>query len=143
MPISAWDKLPSETFGFVWVPLVTIQLRALATRYWYFTAVIDSGAVISVLRRSSADQLGLEFASGKQAELGSVGQGRLRGRVHEIATRFETGTDPVAVPFLIAESEDVPNLLGRLGVFDRFEITFDPQQGHTRVRGPFEQKDRT
>lgn len=137
MPIAAWDKLPSETFGLVWVPLITIQLRSASQRFWYFTAVIDSGAVISVLRRSSAEQLGIAYETGRPAELGSVGQGKLRGRIHEIPTRLESAVEPLPVPFLIADSEDVPNLLGRFGVFDRFEITFDPKQRHTRVRGPF------
>ncbi|HEY3241811.1 MAG TPA: retroviral-like aspartic protease family protein [Phycisphaerae bacterium] len=93
---------------------------------------VDSGAVISLLRRSVADELGLSLHNGQRVGLGGVGGGEVQAHVHVLSARFD---DNVALdlPFAISASEAVPNLLGRFGVFDRLSIHFDSVRKLTRI----------
>lgn len=85
---------------------------------------------MSLLRRSAGDLLGVQTANGRRIELGSVGGGTTVAHVHTLPTRFsETLVFPVE--YAIAESESVPNLLGRRGVFDNLQIDFDSTLTHT------------
>lgn len=54
----------------------------------------DTGAVISLLRRSVADLLGLDSVRGHEVELGAVGGMPVKARVHKIRARFVAGSRP-------------------------------------------------
>ena len=53
-------------------------------------------------------------------------------RLYDLSARL-AGLPTVTIPVAIAEMDNVPGLLGRLGFFDRFEITFDPTRRETRI----------
>ena len=89
-----------------------------------------------MLRRSVAELLGIELATGRRIEVTSVGGGRTVAYVHELQTRFASNI-AYAVPFAIAESEQVPNLLGRLHVFDWLQVDFDGTFQETRIAAPW------
>ena len=63
----------------------------------------------------------------------SVGEAKTTAYVHELTTRFGDDIE-LEVPFAIATTEAVPNLLGRLGVFDELQIDFDPSLLETSLR---------
>ncbi len=116
----------------VWFPIAELELETSNGQFRPLALQIDSGAVVSLLRRSSADLLGVRLESGKRIELASVGDGKTGAYVHHVRTRFnEDFTRDVR--FAIAETEDVPNLLGRLDVFDVLRIVFDPLNRETQV----------
>src|SRR5262245_35993668 len=135
MPAYDWVLWETKHFGPTWVPVAKIQLRASSGRFRSFEMCIDSGAVVSLLRRSVATYLGIDPAAGKRIDLTSVG-GRVNyAHIHELAVRLSDGLEFTA-PFAIAEAEDVPNLLGRKGLFERFAISFDPIVRRTFIQRP-------
>ncbi|MCG3130959.1 MAG: hypothetical protein FLDDKLPJ_01733 [Phycisphaerae bacterium] len=135
MAVFKWDHLSTRHFGEVWSTFASLELRAVSGRFYTFTARVDTGAVVSLLRRSCAAILGLELTSGKRVDMSGVGSGSIFAYLHEIPLRFDGG---VVFPtsFAIAEVEDVPNLLGRHGVMDRYQMTFDPVRRETAIKLP-------
>jgi Aspartyl protease len=135
MAVHKWEKRPTANFGDVWTPVANVQLRSLANQFHSFAFQIDSGAVISLLKRLVADILGIDLTSGRRVQLTSVGGGGTSAFVHTLVARFEVNTE-CDVPFAIAETEMVPNLLGRLGFFDRMRIDFDALVHETIITLP-------
>lgn len=137
MAIYSWRKLPTKYFGKVWVPLARIELQNVAGRFQAFALQIDSGATVSLLRRSVADLLHIDLESGRHIDLTGVGGAQTSAYVHDLPTRLDHNSPPLTVPFAIAAVETVPNLLGRLGVFDRLQVDFDASVRETRITGPW------
>ena len=132
MPVHKWQRQKTKHFGEVWAPIASIRLQSSGGSFQKLALQIDTGAVVSLLRRSVADLLGIDIESGKPLELTSVSGGKTKVYVHEILTQFDD-TIALAVPFAISTAESVPNLLGRLGVFDRLQFTFDPSRKETSI----------
>ena len=134
MAVYSWSRRPTRHFGQVWVPFAQIEIRTAAGDYQAFAVQIDSGAVVSLLRRSVADLLGLQFEAGRRIELSAVGGGHTVAYVHELTVRIDgDGGTGLLVPFAIADKERVPNLLGRRGFFDVSQVDFDATLQETRV----------
>ena len=114
----------------MWFPIATIQLEGRNGVFQPIAVQVDSGAVISLLRRSLADFLGIALSSGTRIEMSGVGGATTVAYFHSIKTKFDQ--DLLDVRYAIAESETVPILLGRLDVFDTFQVHFDPIQQHTK-----------
>lgn len=131
MSAHSWALRPTKHFGEFWCPFAEIQVRTARGRFRTFKLLVDSGAVVSLLRRSSAEYLGLNLTSTQRIDLASVGGGII-AYVHHLEIRFRGGA-PFVAPFAIGESEHVPNLLGRVGVFDRCRVEFDPIDHETRI----------
>ncbi len=136
MAVHKWRRRRTKHFGEVWIPFAHIEIQGANGHYQAFSLQIDSGAVVSLLRRSVADLLEVDLASGRRIQLGSVGAGPTVAYVHDLLTRF---ADSIVhpVPFAIADRESVPNLLGRLGVFDRLQFDFDPSLEETLIMPPW------
>lgn len=136
MTFHKWRRLPTKHFGDVWVPFAQIELQGNGDRRHAIALQIDSGAVVSLLARSVADLLKLDLEAGKQVELSSVGGRAMVAFVHSIETDFAEGIR-YPVRYAIATTEDVPNLLGRLDVFDRLQIGFDATTTGTLIAPPW------
>lgn len=136
MVLHKWRERPSRHFGNVWVPLAQVELQGAGETYQSLAIPIDSGAVVSLLRRSVAELLGLELESERRIDVGGVGGGKTIAYVHTITTKF---ADAIIHPvrYAIAETEKVPNLLGRLDVFDHLQIDFDGALQETSVATPW------
>jgi hypothetical protein len=132
MLISKWRPRAHRYFGTIHVPIVETEIRRADGRYLAFALCVDSGAVISLLPNSAAVVLSLDLPSGRAIKLGGVQDQHIDAWVHNLNMRFGEMND-VVVPVAIAAHDRVPALLGRLGVFDRFEITFDPANRATRI----------
>ena len=130
MPVYEWQHRQTKYFGRMLFPLATIQLEGRNGVFQPIAVQVDSGAVISLLRRSLADFLGIALSSGTRIEMSGVGGATTVAYVHSIKTKFDQ--DLLDVRYAIAESETVPILLGRLDVFDTFQVHFDPIQQHTK-----------
>jgi hypothetical protein len=142
MSIHKWRRLPTQHFGEVWVPFAQISLRAVAGDLHTLLLQIDSGAVISLLGRSIADLLGVQLESGRRVELSGVGGSTTTAWMHEIDTVFarpHPQREPIRarVRYAIATHDEVPNLLGRLDVFDRLQFDFDPSLTETALSPPW------
>ncbi len=136
MAVHSWQRRPTRYFGEVWVPIVPIALQGVDGQFQPLALQIDSGAVISLLRRSTADLLGIDWETGREIELSSVGGAPTRAHLHSIMTEFP-GVTRRPVQFAIAESESVPNLLGRVDVFESIQIQFDPTSKDTTLLPPW------
>jgi hypothetical protein len=134
MPEYSWRRRATTHFGVVWVPYAEVGIQRSNGRFQAFALQVDSGAVVSLLRRSVAELLGIELESGRKIELATIGGGKTRAHVHELLSRFDDGMQ-LTVPYAIADTEDVPNLLGRRGVFDVLQVDFDASLEQTRVTG--------
>lgn len=131
MAAFSWRPRTTDNFGSVQVPFAEASLQAASGRKHRVALQVDSGAVVSLLRRSVADLLGLSFENGRELRLSAVGGSPTQARLHEIDTHID-GIE-LRVPYAIAETENVPNLLGRLGVFDRLQVDFDPTLQETNL----------
>lgn len=130
-----WLQRARRHFGTVWTPVARVHLVDVAGRWRGFVAQVDTCAVVSLLRRSVADVLGLQFDRGRRVDMAGVGSGVTIAFVHQLRLRIASGLE-IVTEFAIAEHEDVPNLLGRVGIFDRLRIEFDPTKHVTRILKP-------
>lgn len=87
------------------------------------SALLDSGASISIFKEDIAKQLNLVIDHGTPTFLGGVG-GRIKGYVHHI--KLKIADKNLLVPVVFSYEYSVSfNLIGRSGVFEKFKITFD------------------
>ena len=108
-------------------PSLSVTLWGSGLRY-DFVALLDSGADISVISLDVAELLGLDLKGNKEEARG------IGGKVFAIQTNMniELGKPherysfkiPVKVIFDNGE-EELPIILGRVGFFDKFVVTFD------------------
>ncbi len=137
MPVWKWRRRPTRNFGDVWVPFAHIEIQTAEGRFQSFALQVDSGAIVSLLRRSVADLLGIQLEQGREIQLSGVGGAHTTAFVHDLNIRLDSDIAPGPTPFAIAATESVPNLLGRLGVFDRLQVDFDASLTETRITAPW------
>lgn len=83
----------------------------------------DTGADFCVLPRYIGETLVKEITIGKYAEIKGVVPGTiLVAYVHQIKVRI--GSLEFMAPVAIADSNDVPSILGRVDALDRFDANF-------------------
>lgn len=136
MTVFAWRRRPSRHFGDLMVPYAEVDLCAVTGQWQRFSLQVDTGAVVTVLARSAADYLGLELDQGAVIELTSVGGLTRRYFLHTIEARVGD-MGPFRARVAVAESAEVPALLGRLDFTDRFQIDLDPSLEETRFSAPW------
>ncbi len=136
MPTYSWRSRPTKHFGDTYVPFAQVSLRANDSSFHALALQIDTGAVVSLLRQSMAELLGIELESGRRVELGSIGGTQTVAFVHNICTKFCADIEYV-VPYAIATNEIVPNLLGRANAIDTLHFDFDGTLQETRLTAPW------
>jgi len=135
MPVYDWQLRPTRHFGQVWVPIAELELFGSNGKPQYVAMQIDTGAVVSLLRKSMADLLAIPLESGRLIEVIGIGGTPTIAYVHSVRARFNESFT-LDLRFAIADTENVPNLLGRLDVFDSLRIVFDPVNHETQVTSP-------
>lgn len=132
----AWRSYPTRHFGPQLIPFAELGLKDRDDRWRSFSVQVDSGASISVLARSAGELLGLDVERGERIELAGVSAGPQTYYVHRVQARIAEA--PIgAIRIAFADRENVPNLLGRLDVFDRLQVDFDPSVRETAFRAPW------
>lgn len=91
--------------------------------------------MVSVVRASTAAWLGIDLETGEPIDLAGVGGHLQRFYLHRLEARL-ADLPPFTFRVAFAGSEDVPNLLGRLDVLDRFGIHLDPGRSESRFSLP-------
>lgn len=90
------------------------------------SALVDSGATISIFKTEVANDLDLKIESGKEIYLGGVG-GRIKGHIHNL--EVETAGKRFFCPIVFSYEYLVSfNLLGREEFFKRFRIVFEEKK---------------
>lgn len=106
----------------VFYPIVELTLRK-GNYISRTSALVDSGATISIFKLEVAKPLNLNIRSGKEILLHGVG-GRIQGYAHELL--FEIGQKKVTAPVVFSYEYLVSvNLLGRQEIFKYFRIIFE------------------
>lgn len=87
------------------------------------SALVDSGATISIFRTDVAEYLGISVEKGEEIYLGGVG-GRIKGYVHTL--EVEIADKKFVCPVVFSHEYLVSfNLLGRDEFFKLFKIIFE------------------
>ena len=106
----------------VYRPVASVYLKGCNGNWYHFYPYIDSGADISLFTKTDCELLGYNLEEGKEHLVGGI-SGLLRIFVHEIPMKLSEDVFDVKVGF--ADREEVPRLLGRMGIFKRYEVCFD------------------
>lgn len=97
---------------------------------WHlFRPYVDSGADLTLLKRSDCDNLGYDLTTGALRLIGGISKTLVKTYVHQIQMRL--GEIQFLCRVAFAEIDAVPRLLGRLDVFHRFRICFEEAKRET------------
>ena len=94
-----------------------------------FRFVMDPGADFSMMPLSQAERLGLDLRSADQVRVAGIDGVFQDALVGDIALRI--GQLEVQIPCLFSSNPSTPYLIGRMGFFSRFNVTFD--NGRKRI----------
>lgn len=110
----------SKLIGTIYRPVALVELKSGFgwVPEWMY---VDSGADISLLPRSLGDLLGFEVTQDIQ-EIRGVGDSVVPVIIKDIDVRL--GGDVFNARMAWSLIEEVPPLLGRIDMFDKFEVTF-------------------
>ncbi len=120
---------PSKPFGeeIHWWPVLLVRLADphLGITTKPFHAVVDSGSSTCLFHADFLKPFGLNLRDGIEDSLGGVGrQSSIRVYYHDISILF--GVDwNIGVWAGFSAELSIAGLLGRLGFFDGFRVTFD------------------
>lgn len=122
-------EIPGE--GIKWVP--TAQVRLISNQARYFCEmIVDSGADISLIPRSLGEFLHLKLDEGKIKELRGIGEAAIPYVTKKLT--IQIGKTEFQSRVGITLIEEVPFILGRLDVFDAFNIEFKQKTQETIFR---------
>ncbi|MBL7118070.1 MAG: retroviral-like aspartic protease [Candidatus Syntrophoarchaeum sp.] len=113
----------SEITGTILRPVAALEFKSRSGEWIEIRMYIDSGADMTLIPLSFGRLLGLELRKEDIKHLRGVGG----GEVPVIVARVDIRMDDVEFPIDVAWAleEDVPPLLGRTDIFDRFKIMFN------------------
>ncbi len=104
-------------------PIIPVQLRTLGQVWLAASALVDSGASVSLFDGSIGRGLGLDVRHGKRIRPAGIG-GVISAYVHRVALKI--GDEEFEGDVAFTDKRNLPvNLLGRATVFERFLVTFD------------------
>lgn len=112
--------------GGIWQPIIPIGIN-LDNSWQRFDVYVDSGASYSILKARLALILGFDYRTGNRISL-QVGDGSLiLVYVHNLEVQL--GAERFVCPIGFSDNLGVPfNVLGKMGIFERFKICFDQSQ---------------
>jgi predicted aspartyl protease len=126
----AWRKDLSQAFGTITRPVASVYIKADDGQWHALTMLIDSGADASVMSRSFGELFGHNIKKGRKVPMKGFGEQVVIAYVHTMEIKI--GEHVVKADVLVADSNKVPNVLGRKDVFDLFEIQFKNTSKTTR-----------
>lgn len=123
-----WKLEKSRVFGYIKRPVAEIALKA--NEDWQPIVVyVDSGADVTVLKRSYGELIGIAVEKGKYAEFKGVSGNKIKTYIHVVEMKIGDVEIEVKVAFAIDDTP--PNLLGRIDVFNVFDLYFKSRTEET------------
>lgn len=122
----SYHERKSTIFDIVKRPLIDVEFFSNIDKKWYLVEdiLVDTGADVSVLPYSQGQLLVENVEKGKSTEIhGVVPYAKLTVYLHKLNLRID-GNEFTA-PIMIAESDEVPPILGRIEAIDNFLIEFN------------------
>ncbi len=141
--VLSFESIPVDISGIVVRrPIIPVHLLHRTDRDFLVAQSlwVDSGADFTLISRTIAGRLDLEL-SGKTATVGGIGQDcKVRRSFCEVLLARGSEAYRFSIPVHVADNfEPRYPLLGRVGVFDRFDVIFRQRNG----RVEFHKKDPT
>jgi hypothetical protein len=124
-----WHEEISESFGKIFRPVAEIHVKDKNNIWRAITMYVDSGADISIISRDFGELFGHKLEKGRKIKLKGIGDIHIIAYVHKMEMLI--GTHAALVEVAIAVNNDVPNVIGRRGLFDIFEIQFKNKKQQT------------
>ena len=110
-----------------WFPALPVQISNLAKHSQptkRFEAIIDSGASRCIFHTSIGRAIGFDIERGRKEDTTGVSGGPTTIYVHNVGLYVPGGMVRIEAGF--SDSLPIAGLLGRVGFFEHFKITFDP-----------------
>ena len=122
-----YRKMRSRVLGEILRPVADIRLQTRKGKWIKYEAFIDSGADITIIPYSVGKYIGFEMKEENLVQF----QGVAGKNVPTILTKVKMRIGEVELEPRVAWAliEEAPPLLGRLDIFDRFNITFKEREG--------------
>ncbi|MEW6609140.1 MAG: hypothetical protein AB1414_17140 [bacterium] len=111
-----------KDFGVIWKPYVVLRVTS-GEKSFRCEMLLDSGADITLIPKRAGDYLGFEIEKEEIKELKGIGEGAIPYIIKRV--KIKIGNDEVETRIGWVLIEEVPFLLGRLDIFDQFDIKFD------------------
>jgi hypothetical protein len=124
-----WQRVWTKELGWIHVPIADVEVRLAPGPWRTIRVIVDSGAVLSLFKRSFGELLGLDIEEGKPIDVSGIGRGTVPTYLHTIQMNISGQTISLLAAF--ATTEEPPNLLGRQGIFDRFDVSFQARHKRT------------
>ena len=120
--IYPYENKPSGSFGNILT--VSLWLNVYSPRGIFpFLFLFDTGADVSSLPNSAAEKLGIDLDKCPEEPMSGYEGSTILVYRSQISVVFNKKT--FSVPCVFNPNEDVPILLGRVGILDRFNIFLD------------------
>jgi predicted aspartyl protease len=113
----------SEITGKILRPVAALEFRSKDGEWIEIRTYIDSGADITLIPLSFGRLLGLDLKKEDIKHLRGVGGGEVPVIVTKVDIRIDGIEFPIGVAWAL--EEEVPPLLGRSDVFDKFTVVFN------------------
>lgn len=109
-------------FGNAINPQIKLPVKTVKG-YKEMEFLLDSGAVVSALPQTQAENLGVDLTQLPRITIeGFAGQ---KTFAYKGEFMVKIGADEATIPVVFSESQQASNILGRIGFFDDFSINFD------------------
>lgn len=115
-----YKHVRSDIFGKVSIPMAKIILQGVDEIG--VDVIVDSGAVVSIFPRSLCNLLGLNFEKGVDASVRTATGEGIDIMIHRVKMRIGDFDFDARTAF--SKNENIPYVLGRLDILDKFEIRF-------------------
>lgn len=117
--------IPAPRVYKPWIPVLVGYKKTHKVTTAKITALIDSGADVCFCLKDIGVWLGISFKGKKQVVFKTANKSPLE-TVKEVVTLYVTGVQ-YNCPFYFSDQlpHETPIILGQLGFFDHFKITFD------------------
>lgn len=129
MKCFGWKLEKSRVLGFIKRPVAEISFKSGDNEWQPIVLYVDSGADITVLKRSFGELIGIDIEKGQEAEFGGVSAHKIITYIHQVDLKI--GDDEVSIKAAFASNDIPPNLLGRIDIFNHFDIQFKSKTEET------------
>jgi hypothetical protein len=126
-----FKPIETEQLGVIFRPVATVNLKGPENEV-PTEMIVDSGADISIIPFELGSYLGLQIE--KNEDVKSLGG--IAGGIPVVYRHIKMEIDELVISAKIAWSliEDVPAILGRLNIFDEFDIEFKQKAKKTAFK---------